>query len=269
MQEIRYEEHIRNPEGLPFTFVPDLVLTPANYNRKPNWHDNLELQLCTYGKGTVMLDEKFLPFEQDDIVVVNSTVLHYTDSPKELRCDCLIIDTRFCQSVNLDPISLRFTHKIRSERLNELVQELSCIYKDKSAVCREAKLIRIVMDILIELREKHIEIECVQPIKNADLEVVKNTIKYIKVNYDKKLSLEDIAKNVFVNQHALSRKFKNVTNQTIVAYINSYRCKKALDHILNGASVAEAAGMSGFTNMSFFSKTFKQVMGYLPSEYKK
>ena len=99
--------------------------------------------------------------------------------------------------------------------------------------------------------------------------MVKMTIKYIRDNYSNKLLLEQIATNVYTDKYSLTREFKKVTNQTIVNYINSLRCKKASEMIKDGERVSEAARKNGFTNMSYFTKTFKQYMGVLPSEYKK
>ena len=122
--------------------------------------------------------------------------------------------------------------------------------------------------MLIEFREKHTLSENKYAIKAHSFEAVKETIKFIRTNYERKMSLDEISQNAFVDKYSLSREFKKVTNQTIVQYINSYRCKKASEYISDGVSVADAAQMCGFTNMSFFTKTFKLYMGCLPSKYK-
>ena len=103
--------------------------------------------------------------------------------------------------------------------------------------------------------------------KKSHFEVIKKAIKYIRENYDKKLLLDEIAQNVYMDKYTLSREFKKTTNQTVVQYINSYRCKKASEYIADGMAVSQAALMCGFTNMSFFTKTFKRYMGCMPSRY--
>ena len=54
---------------------------------------------------------------------------------------------------------------------------------------------------------------------------------------------------------------------TVVAYINATRCRNARNLLLGQKhSVSEVAALCGFENSSYFSKTFKAVMGCLPSD---
>ena len=134
--------------------------------------------------------------------------------------------------------------------------------------CRVAKMNTVILRMLIELREKHTVSKSAPDIRKRAFENVKSTIGFIRGNYEKKLSLDTIAKNVFTDKYTLSREFKKATGQTVIQYLSSYRCKKASELILDGLSVTDAAGMSGFSNMSFFTRTFRNYMGCLPSKYK-
>ena len=51
----RYEDYSSLEGKLPFKLVIDRRVTPDTYSPEANWHDNLELQLCTDGKGYVTL----------------------------------------------------------------------------------------------------------------------------------------------------------------------------------------------------------------------
>ena len=98
---------------------------------------------------------------------------------------------------------------------------------------------------------------------------VKDAILYIQSNYDKKITLEELSKETYIDKYTLSKKFKEFTGITIVNYINNYRCKMALSMIQNGEQINNAARLCGFNNISFFTKTFKKYTGNLPSFYKK
>ena len=268
MLETRYEEYLRFTNDLPFKLTEGIKITPTTYSHEANWHDNLEIQLCTDGKGIVRLDEKIIAFQKNDVVLVNSNVIHHTNASDMIRYTCLIIDTRFCRQVDIDPLTLKFSPKIKSKTFLKHFKALCDIYENYEDICRIAKLNEILLKMLIELREKHTLSENKYAIKAHSFEAVKETIKFIRTNYERKMSLDEISQNAFMDKYSLSREFKKVTNQTIVQYINSYRCKKASEYISDGVSVADAAQMCGFTNMSFFTKTFKLYMGCLPSKYK-
>ena len=89
---------------------------------------------------------------------------------------------------------------------------------------------------------------------------------YIQKNFADKLTLDSLAENVNVCKNHLAREFKKYTRITIVEYINSLRCKNAQMCILNGESIATAAVVSGFDNLSYFSRTYKKHIGFLPSQ---
>ena len=56
------------------------------------------------------------------------------------------------------------------------------------------------------------------------------------------------------------------TEITVVEYLNQQRCRHAQKLILEGESISAAAHLSGFENLSYFSRTYKRYIGYLPSE---
>ena len=266
---LRYEEH-RNPNALlPFIYSSNINVTNTLYTRDANWHENLEIQLCLKGSGYVTLDAERVPFEEGDFIVVNTNVIHHTSTDNSINYACLIIDRKFCDEADICTTSLKFRYKIKSDALKRLFGVIDACYSNTCDPCRVAKLRSAVLDILVELRENHVD-GCTEEnaVKDVTFERVKKTIRFIRNNYGQKLTLDSIAKAVIVNKYVLSREFKKVTNQTIVEYINAYRCKVARDKIISGATVAEAARQCGFDNLSFFTRTFKAYMGGLPSKFK-
>ena len=269
MDETRYEEYAYFNDLLPFVFRPALQRTPSTCSTSQNWHENVEIQLCTDGHGIVLLDGKSYDFSVGDIVVVNSNEIHYTYTTKYLQYTCLIIDTSFCKQMGISPGSLLFCSHFRSDIVLHLLNELTNTYADHTRPYRTAELNEIILSLLIELCKNHSVKTDRVPTKPHSFESVKATIKFIRENYNRKLSLDEIAKNAYTNKYLLSKEFKKITGRTIVGYVNHYRCQKAADHIAGGMGVTHAAWRCGFENMSFFSKTFKKYMGKLPSEYKR
>ena len=60
----RHEEYSKFENNLPFSFSKGINITSSTYSHEANWHDNPEIQLCTSGNGTVMLDEKTIPLKK-------------------------------------------------------------------------------------------------------------------------------------------------------------------------------------------------------------
>ena len=269
MPGLRYEEHLEHSELLPFTLTTGIEITSTRFSPEANWHEHAEIQYCTYGQGIVSLDGQLFPVEKGDFVAVNTNVIHHITSPDKVRYTCLILDPVFCKEAGIDTTALQFEVQFQSPELSLLFQQLEAAYKDKEDICRTARLKVLILQILIELRRYHtVEKVAAGVVKTEVFERVKMTIKYIREHYQNKLSLDEIAGSVYADKYVLSREFKKTTGQTIVQYLNSYRCKKARDYISGGITVANAARMCGFENMSFFTRTFYKYMGELPSKYK-
>ncbi len=63
---------------------------------------------------------------------------------------------------------------------------------------------------------------------------VDETIKQIKQNYDKKISIESISNNLGVSPSYLSRKIREVTSQTFLDILHQYRVQKAVELLKSG-----------------------------------
>lgn len=269
MDKTLHEEYTHFDNKLPFIFHINLKRTPTTCNKAKNWHENIEIQLCTKGTGEVLLDGEKYPFAKGDIVVVNSNVIHYTHTKEWLEYSCLIIDTTFCRQVGIDYTNLYFSPHLKNKNIENLFDQLKEVYSSLHQPFRTAKLNALILQLLIEICINYSAEKSETQTSSRSFENVKTAIKFLRENFNRKLTLDEIAKNVYTDKYILSKQFKKITGQTIIEYLNRYRCQMTADFIESGAGVAEAAYQCGFENMSFFSKTFKKYMGKLPSKYKK
>ncbi len=104
-------------------------------------------------------------------------------------------------------------------------------------------------------------------IKHSD--VVFKTMEYIRQNYDRKLSLDDIAQHVYLSRSYLSSLFREETGQTLFFYINQVRVEKSKLFLMDvSISLAEAAALCGFEDQSYFTKVFRKHTGLSPKQYR-
>ena len=260
-----YEPHIFGNPQIPFIFHTD---TQRRVNHDlPNWHVNLEILCANKGRGGVCLDSVEHFFEANEIAVVNSNVLHVTYAETGVFVyDCLIIDHNFCKECGIDTDNLIFETVIRDPELVENLKNVRRAYAD-SSVCRAAKIRKAVLEVLITLREKHtLRMRSKDVPTDVSAERVKAAMIYMRQNLREPISLADIAAHTGISKYYFAREFKRVTGQTAVEYINIARCKEAKRRIREGASVAEAAQLYGFENLSYFTRTYKKYIGELPSK---
>lgn len=264
----RYENY-ENNAALPFVLRTNILRTPHNLSREQNWHEELELQLCTDGEGQLLLGGEKYPFHKNDIAVVNSNVLHYTATNSSLTYSCLIIRTAFCRQMGIDCDSLAFTPLIQSPVLTELFRQLTAVCADKDSPLPTARANHALLALLIELVNNHAAAGQSASPKNKPFDTVKQAITYLHRNYHRRITLNELAEHVMMDKYALCREFKKATGQTIFSYLGNYRCLRSCELLKSGCSVSEAASSCGFENLSYFTKSFKKHIGQNPSTVRK
>lgn len=96
------------------------------------------------------------------------------------------------------------------------------------------------------------------------------TIHFIRNNYSQQITLKMISDNVSLSPNYLSNLFKKELQVSLFEYLNRYRIEKAIELLMTtNVKTYEVAYAVGFSDESYFSKTFKKYTGKRPNEYKK
>jgi AraC-like DNA-binding protein len=104
--------------------------------------------------------------------------------------------------------------------------------------------------------------------KNSD--VVYKAIQYIYQNYSNKITLEDVAKEVFVSPVYFCRIFKKEVGCNFNTYLNQLRIEKSKQFLLmDEGRIADVVSLVGFEDQSYFTKVFKKVAGVSPKYFRK
>jgi DNA-binding response OmpR family regulator len=84
---------------------------------------------------------------------------------------------------------------------------------------------------------------------------------------DPSFSIDDILNEMAISQRQFYRKIQALTGQTPGQFIRTMRLKRAMQLLKNkSGSVTQIAYDVGFSNLSYFSKCFREQFGRLPSE---
>ena len=100
--------------------------------------------------------------------------------------------------------------------------------------------------------------------------VVETVKKYIWEHFDDELSVQALAKQVYISADYLYRIFKKYENTTPVEYMTSSKMLYAAELLKNpDMSISHAAVLSGYSNYCYFSRVFKKYYGMTPSQYQR
>ncbi len=98
---------------------------------------------------------------------------------------------------------------------------------------------------------------------------IRPAINYIDANYDKPIALADIARISHLSVSRLAHIFKEQMGITIIDYLTSVRIERAKQLLLaTEQSCSEICFQVGYNNQSYFSRTFKELVGMSPRQFR-
>lgn len=105
--------------------------------------------------------------------------------------------------------------------------------------------------------------------ESAEEKLLTKIVHHLEENLtDSQLSVESLSKEVGMSRSSLYNKLLELTGQTPVEYIRSYRLEKAAALMKKSdLTIAEIAYQVGFSTPNYFAKSFKLKYSMLPSEF--
>ena len=99
---------------------------------------------------------------------------------------------------------------------------------------------------------------------------IREAINFIKENYARDISIEDIARRTGLNRSYFGKVFKAAVGKSPQQYLIGFRMTKAAELLkLTAMPVAEVGQAVGYPNQLHFSRAFKGIYGVSPREWRK
>jgi len=104
-------------------------------------------------------------------------------------------------------------------------------------------------------------------VRHVDL--ISKAVSYVKTNYMRKLTLNEVAAYVFLSPSYFSKIFKEEMKYYFNDYLNYVRVEKSKALLLTERiSLVDIAANVGFYDQSYFNKVFKKITGVTPKKFK-
>lgn len=261
------------------------IMKCCNHSFECHWHDGIEIIWIVEGEMMHIVNGNSYLMQKGDFMFVNSGSMHEGHAT---ACECgkyMVIS--FLPSVICSEDKGRVAEKYFGEvmsgtnfpslflkaddenavELCRLCTEISTLNKNKEQ-CYElnikAALCKIWAILFAEASKSEKE-TCL----DVSISRMKKAVSYIDKNYQKKISLEEIAEACNISKSELCRSFKRIMHRTPFDYIVDLRVRKSIELLDEGKGVTEAAFASGFFDSSYYTKMFKRYMSCTPREYLK
>lgn len=247
-------------------------------------HDYSEMAFILSGTGRYLVEGELFSVREGDLLIFGPGVRH-----QALYCSDIEIpateffvgfsDVHF-QGLPANTIPLPggcvLTHT--TGELRRKLFKLCSAMQEENAVCRQGRYYMLkaylVEMILLVLRE---QCEPVERTKGRAFEsvnkkyVVEQIVSYFEDHYSEKISLDQIAENMYLSPFYVSKIFKSETGDTPIRHLIDIRLEKAMELLEGGwnGSIQEVAATVGYDDAYHFSKLFKKRYGISPSQARK
>lgn len=247
-----------------------------------HWHTNVEIIKVLDGVLRVRLSNNEYTAKKGDIVFVNCEMVHSAFPSEDCIYECIVMNMEMLSTKDaacryfIDSI-LNLEYKIDEffpYQEGEFYQSIENLFSSMSNVSSGYKFSVIgalyrLFGIIIDNHLYHSISSENEVLQDKNIPKLKKVLSFIRSNYDKPITLEDMAKIAVMSPKYFCAFFKKMTLKTPTEYLKAYRIEKASRKLLNSdVSVTDIAFSSGFNDLSYFIKTFKEIKGTTPAKFR-
>lgn len=252
-----------------------------------HWHDELEAVVVAQGEVQVSAAGEVFTVSAGEGFFIGTRVLHniWDHSGQGFRLRSVVFhprlvggsaDSLFWQEYLLPLLSPQAPAYVRLDGAVPWKQEaLASIESAWSSAEREppgfAFQIRAALSELVFQLVSHLPVEPRLPSEKAlrDEERIKNMMRFIQAHYTQELTIAHIAASISVSESECLRCFHATIGTTPIQYLRQLRVQKAAELLTESdLKIGDIGERCGFREMSYFTKTFRELKGCTPSAYR-
>ena len=250
-----------------------------------HYHKEIQVTMVESGRGTILIGNSIHHFSGGDILIIGENVPHMIQKSNDY--DGNIKTTSLYFYNDLFGISSIFETELpeireflRQAQKGILIRQshsldiLKLGYEINTAVDTFERII-LLFRILNKIRHNEGKVWLNDFIPrlliNEDIgqrldAVYSYTLEHLKEN----IGLDQVASVANLSVSRFCRVFKNHSDKTYIEFLHLLRIEEACAQLIRTTkNISEVAYDSGFKNLSNFNKTFKEVKGCSPSEFRK
>lgn len=269
-------------------FIRYLPLTKAS-KFEPSYPYDVRMFYATDGIGTIVADGVKYRMQKGSVIFINSGIEYHLESPEsQITYLAVNFDYTFANHNKEIPIRPVISSEFDSRQLLENItftdasafnkvlyfEQLPIIEKQLVSMLKEYSVRLSIYKLKLSSMMADVLVKCFRQTTihnslNDGNEIANKIITYIGLNFHKKLTNKEIAKEFNYHPNYISSLVKDYTGLPLHQYIKDIRVTKATDMLLiHNKSVSEVATDCGFYNSGHFIRCFKDIIGITPQQYR-
>ena len=254
----------------------------VTWERVPHFHEDIEMCTVTQGKMAYSVNGKTIMLEEGDTIFVNSNQIHYSMCIDDVGARYIIFIAHpgiLNASVAVEMQAIRpITENkdlpyLRFRDIDEMTEEVSRLMHTLPPICHRAfevtKQFYQIWDLVIK-RSEIIGVLGPEEAPDARMQTFKNMMHFISDNYQRTITLEEIAGSANISKSLCNLLFKQFVGESPINYLMHLRARKVAEYLRSSnLNMTEIASLSGFSGVSYMSETFKKFFDSTPRDYRK
>lgn len=252
-------------------------------------HPELELVYVKESFGKRIIGNSVDTFESGDMVFLGSDIPHvwlndeiYYQNSNKLTAKAIVVyfskdifGSAFYELKEAKKINTLFENAKKGIVISGKTNKLIAKKLEQLVLKKDFEVIIGLLEIL-SLLSASADLDCIniETYSSTNDTFKKDRLtdvyQYVKENYKKEISLDEVAQIANLTPTSFCRMFKSKTKKNFIEYLHEIRISNACKHLIESdMSISEIAYGCGYKTVSNFNKLFKKIMGTTPKEYKK
>lgn len=275
------------------SFLPVIVKTierfqDTSWSSGPSRHDFFEMVYIKKGDAVFEIAGSPVTVGPNDIIIIKPRQTHTVSIKSQLGCEFIVLNFNFSSQVNSEfseiPLEdfLNFVSgkesgafiSLKVSQKNEIITLLNRIIKEKQNVEIGSEFLNYLLILeLFVLISRALKMEWENSIKDKSpklKELIHISVNYINNNYERDISLKDIARFVFLSPSYFTRAFKEEMQISPISYLLKVRIERSKEMLKDSnMKISDIALSIGFSNQQRFNEIFKKYVRLTPLQYRK
>lgn len=246
-----------------------------------HYHEEIQITWIEQGRGSVLIGNEISKFDKGDILLIGSNVPHlirYSNQgfkTRNLYFKSVLFETETMFSNEMEEIGFFLNEWKRGLIIKEKqAKKLHRLFEKHTEQLDGFDRLLLLFRIINVIR--HL------PIKNwmnnnSNHEILKEeagqrlnkVFEFSFENLHRPIAIHEVAAVAHLSVSQFSIVFKKHTGKTYIQFLNQLRIEEVCQQLTyTDLQIAEIVDQSGFSNLSNFNKTFKNIKGLSPSLYR-
>lgn len=252
-----------------------------------HWHDELELILVSKGVALIAAGTEKYIVKEGESFFINSGILHaaWGNHPSYCRFHSIVfhprlvggsIDSIFWQKYMHPILQDTFLKYVHLDGSQDWHQGATDAIESAWQCCATEPFgyelqVRSHLSMFISyLSYYHPALEKIPSEKTVrNNERIKIMLLFIQEHYNEPITISMIADTAMISESEALRCFRDTIGTSPIQYLKQFRIQKAANLLASESmKVADISGLCGFQDTSYFTKSFREMMGCTPTEYR-